>query len=137
MSIVSILRDAVPVGSYFSYGTTFDQNIVIETDSWMYLLEFPVRGNVDYEGGYTTYECIILVGKFSKFELEVADHMAVIEKAEEFLYQYLNTIWESANVLNNVRMSHFKNRYDANLSGARASFIMQIPLGLCLPIQEN
>ena len=137
MSIVSILRDAVPADAYFSYGTTFDQNIVIETDSWMYLLEFPLRGNVDYEGGYTTYECIILVGKFSKFELEVADHMAVIEKAEEFLYQYLNTIWESANVLNTVRMSHFKNRYDANLSGARASFIMQIPLGLCLPIQEN
>lgn len=137
MSIVSILKDAVPVGSYFSYGTTFDQNIVIETDSWMYLLEFPLRGNVDYEGGYTTYECIILVGKFSKFELEVNDHIDVIEKAEELLYQYMNNLWISSNTLNTVRMSHFKNRFDANLSGARASFIMQIPLGLCLPILEN
>jgi len=133
MGIVSILKDSVPAGSFFSYGTTFDQNIVIEMDAWMYLLEFPIRGNTDYLGGYTSYECILLLGKFSKFELEVNDHLPTIEEAETLLTQYLSTLYDSANELTNVRLSHFKNRYDANLSGARASFLMQIPIDICPP----
>ena len=136
MSIVTILQDAVPAGSYFSYGTTFDQNIVMETDGWMYLLEFPLRGNTNFELGYTTYECVLLIGKFSKFELEVNDHINIIQDAETRLQFYLNTLWGVSNTLTGVRISHFKNRYDANLSGARSSFFIDVPMDTCLTLPD-
>ena len=134
MSIVTLLKDSIPAGAHFSYGTTFDHNIVSESDAWMYLLEFPLRGKTDFERGYTAYECVILVGKFSNFELEVNEHIGIIEDAEVHLRYYLDTIWKSSNILQDVRLAHVKNKYDANLSGARASFILEVPNDLCLPL---